>query len=202
MEPITFFGLPLSAWPGRVMTPRRTSEQLVAEALRLLGDRPARVADVGTGSGALAIAIASRAPRAAVWATDTSPRAVRLARRNVRRLGLEGRIAVCRGDLLDSVPGSLDLVVANLPYLPWSAASTHPDLAAEPGDAVFADGDGLGPYRRLVAASEERLTEGGALALQLHGEIVVASREELPALSDALGEPRPEISWVPSLVAA
>lgn len=182
MSHTTFCGLPLLAAPGRVMTARPASEQLVAAALARIGGRPLRVVDVGTGSGAIAIAIAAGATTAEVWATDTSGAAVALARANVRRHGLSGRVTVRRGDLLDAVPGAVDLVVANLPYLPAAEAGRHSGLAGEPHGAVFADGDGLEPYRRLLARSAERLTENGAVVLQLHRRVLEASRAGLPAL--------------------
>ncbi|HYY75236.1 MAG TPA: class I SAM-dependent methyltransferase, partial [Gaiellaceae bacterium] len=121
-----FDGLVFVTQPGVVMTPRPASERLVAVALSLLGGRPAVVADVGTGSGALGLVIARAAPQARVWATDTSPAAVALARENVRRLGLGGRVIVCEGDLLEPIPGCVDLVVANLPYLPARERGLHP----------------------------------------------------------------------------
>jgi len=168
------------------MTPRPTSEALVAAAAALIGDRPARVADVGTGSGAIAVALAAALPRAEIVATDTSPAAVALARANVRRLGLADRVTVLRGDLLEPIEPPLDLVVANLPYLPEAEAPRHPDLAGEPGEAVFASGDGLGSYRRLVAASRARLRPEGSLVIQLRGRVVVAPRHELAALAATL----------------
>ena len=188
MGTVTFNGLALATAPGRVMTPREASEQLVGTACARLAGRPARVVDVGTGSGAIAIAIASACPNAEVWATDISRSAVALARANVRRHGLEGRVIVRHGDLLMPVPGPVDLIVANLPYVAASTAARHPDLASEPAAAVFAAGDGLGPYRRLVDAAARRLTEGGGLLLQLDRRVVEASRSELPGLRAALGE--------------
>jgi HemK-like putative methylase len=170
------------------MAPRSASEQLVVQALELVGERPARVVDVGTGSGAIAIAIAAAAPQVEVWATDTSRCAVGLARLNVRRHGLDGRVTVRHGDLLDPVPGSFDVIVANLPYVARVEAPFHPDLGAEPHDAVFADGDGLGPYRRLLAASADRLTSHGAVAIQLHRRVLATTRGELPMLRVALGD--------------
>jgi release factor glutamine methyltransferase len=181
---VIFSGLHLATQPGRVMTPRPASEQLVACALELVGDRPARVVDVGTGSGAIAIAAA--APEAEVWATDTSRSAVALARRNARRHGLQDRVSVRHGDLLEPVPGPVDVIVANLPYLSRASALQNTDLAAEPTGAVFADSDGLEPYRRLVAASAERLTDNGVLIFQLHRRAVVAGRSELAAVRQAL----------------
>jgi release factor glutamine methyltransferase len=178
----SFFGLPLLMHPGSVMTPRAATEQLVAAALRRIGDSPARVVDVGTGSGAIAITLASAASNAEVWATDTSRCAVALARANVRRHGLAHRVHVLHGDLLDRVPGPIDLVVANLPYLPAGEAAHHPDLDDEPHEAVFAAGDGLGPYRRLLATSATRLGDDGALVIQLHRRVLEASRDDLAAL--------------------
>ena len=170
------------------MIPRPASEQLVAAAVARVGRLRARVADVGTGSGAIAVAIASACPRAEVWATDTSLPAVALARANVRRHGLEERVFVRHGDLLDPAPRLLDLVVANLPYIPASTAAQHPDLRAEPFAAVFAPGDGLDPYRRLIEAAVRRLRANGVVLLQLYGRVVAATRAELPALRASLGD--------------
>jgi release factor glutamine methyltransferase len=188
MGQVTFSGLELRTAPGRVMTPRPASEQLVAAAVARIGTRSARVADVGTGSGAIAIAIAHARTQAEVWATDSSIDAVALARENVARHGLEGRVFVRHGDLLTPVPGLLDLVVANLPYLAAATAPEHPELSGEPFDAVFTAGDGLGAYRRLAAAAATKLTADGALLLQLHRRTVAASRAELTALRAAFDE--------------
>jgi release factor glutamine methyltransferase len=168
------------------MTPRPTSERLVEAALERVGDGPARVVDVGTGSGALAIAIAALAPEATVWATDTSRRAVALAKRNVRAHGLTDRVSVRRGDLLASVPGPIDVVVANLPYLPTAEAHRRPELAREPRGAVFAAGDGLGPYRRLLAECEERLGQDGFVAIQLHRHVLTATVDDIAGLYDRI----------------
>jgi release factor glutamine methyltransferase len=189
MGEVIFNGLALLSAPGRVMNPRPASEQLVAAAVARIGARSACVADVGTGSGAVAIAIASACPQAEVWATDTSRHAVALARANVGRHGLERRVFVRHGDLLAPVPGRLDLIVANLPYLSAPTAAIHPELRAEPFAAVFAGGDGLEPYRRLVDSAITRLADGGVLLLQLHRRVVVAGRDELAALRAALGMP-------------
>ncbi len=171
------------------MTPRPASEQLVAAAAARVGERRARIADVGTGSGAIAIALATICPRADVWATDVSRCAVALARENVRRHGLGGRVVVRRGDLLGPVPGLFDVVVANLPYIAAPSAAAHPELEPEPFAAVFAAGDGLEPYRRLVDTAPARLAEDGVVLLQLHRRVVVARRAELPALRAALDTP-------------
>lgn len=189
MGHVSFNGLRLLSAPGEVMTPQSTSEQLVAAAAARVGAGQARIADVGTGSGAIAIAIATVCPEAEVWATDASRCAVALARENVRRHRLEGRVIVRRGDLLGPVPGLLDLIVANLPYLAAVTAADHPELEREPFAAVFAPGDGLDPYRQLVDAAPAQLAESGAVVLQLHRRVVVACRAELPTLRAALDRP-------------
>ena len=189
MQEVSFNGLSLAASPGRVMTPRPATEQLVAAAADFIGSRPARVVDVGTGTGAIAVAIAEAAPNARVYATDTSPHAVELAHANVRRHGLGERVTVRHGDLLDPVPGLIDLVVANLPYLPAAEAGVYPDLAGEPASAVFAPGDGLGPYRRLLAACAERLDDDAAVIIQLHRQVLEATISELSALQASLERP-------------
>jgi release factor glutamine methyltransferase len=179
---IPFCGLGFGTRPGVVMTPRPASERLVRAAVGLVGDRPVRVVDVGTGSGALAVAIAARAPQARVWATDSSRAAVELACENVRRHGLLHRVVVLEGDLLDPVPGPVDLVVANLPYLPLAERSLHVDVAEEPLEAVFAAHDGLDPYRRLLEAVEERLAPDGAVLLQFRRNVLHAGRARLGLL--------------------
>jgi release factor glutamine methyltransferase len=170
------------------MTPRATSERLVAESARRIGWRAARVADVGTGSGAIAIAIAERCANALVWATDSDQRAVALASANVERHGLADRVLIRFGDLLAPVPAPLDLIVANLPYLAAATVDEHVELREEPFAAVFAPGDGLGPYRRLIDAAADWLATDGTLLFQLERHVVVASRDELATLGHALSD--------------
>lgn len=189
MGETTFYGLELATLPGLVMTPRQASEQLVTSVVDRLGERRALVADVGTGSGAIAVAIAVAVPRVHVWATDSSGQAVQLARANADRHGVGDRVTVRKGDLLEPVPARVDLIVANLPYLPLADAAQYPDLEQEPTAALFASGDGLEHYRRLVAAAEERLLPGGALVIQLHRRVLVAERDELDLLAARLQRP-------------
>jgi release factor glutamine methyltransferase len=180
---VPFCGLRLLVEPGKVMTPRPATEALVEAAGERIAGRPALVADVGTGSGAVAVAIASSAPQARIWATDTSASAVRLARANVCRHGLGDRVSVVRGDLLAGSPPGLDLVVANLPYLAAGLRPERLDLAGEPPEAVFAAGDGLGLYRRLIQACETALRPDGFLAIQLHGQVIGTHASELRGLT-------------------
>ena len=185
MTPARFHGLELVTAPGHVMTPRPTTEALVDRALELIGDEPARVADVGTGSGAIAVAIAARAPSAEIWATDTSAEALWLARLNAARLGVADRVHILRGDLLEPVPGRLDVVLANLPYLSEPEAD-DPDIQGEPLEAVISPGDGLGPYRRLLAQCETRLTPDGVVVVQFRRRVLEARSSELGSLRGRL----------------
>jgi release factor glutamine methyltransferase len=184
MEQASFCGLPLLTAPGEVMTPRPATEQLVAAAAARIGPGFARVADVGTGSGAIAVALALAAPRAEIWACDVSPAAVLLARANAHRFGVHGRVHVVHGDLLEELPGGFDLIVANLPYLP--RGEDRPELAGEPEQAVYSDGDGLVLYRRLLAEAKGKLRPEGAIAIQFHRRVLFARCEELSRMAPVL----------------
>jgi len=175
-----FHGLTFITDPGRVFTPRPTTEALVDAALDRLGDRPARVADIGTGSGAVAITLALRAPQIDVWASDTCGRALELAALNAERLGAQ--VHVVKGDLLEGLPLGLDLILANLPYL----APGSPGYDDEPSAAVFSTGDGLDHYRRLFAGAADHLAENGGVLIQFDGEVLEAERSELPWLRSRL----------------
>ena len=176
----TFHGLTFLTDPGKVFSPRPTTEKLVDAALERIGDSPARVADVGTGSGAIAITLALRAPQIDVWASDSCAKALALASRNAERLG--ARVHVVKGDLLDGLPRDLDLIVANLPYL----APEQGGYDEEPAAAVFSTGDGLDHYRRLLAGAGDHLAANGGVIIQLHGEVLEAERSELPWLRGRL----------------
>jgi release factor glutamine methyltransferase len=170
------------------MTPRPATEALVDAAVALVAGRPARVADVGTGSGAIAIALASRLPQAEIWASDVSPAAVDLARLNAGRHGFADRIHMAEGDLLDPIPGQLCVIVANLPYLPDELKDhpTYTEYRVEPAEAIFAPDGGLALYRRLLEAAEERLDAEGALVIQFRRVILQAERQELSLLRERL----------------
>jgi release factor glutamine methyltransferase len=181
---VAFDGVRVVTRPGVVMTPRPGTAALVHLAVEWIGSRPARVADVGTGTGVVAIAVARRAPGARIWATDDDEAAVALARANVLRHGLQARIEVLLGNLLEPAPGGLDLVVANLPYHA-SGRSRDPvatALRGEPAHAIYARGDGLQPNRDLIEACRTQLDPCGALVIQLYGSVLSAGRGELDAL--------------------
>ena len=177
----TFCKLPLETAPGRVFTPRPATERLVEAALDRIDGVPMRIADVGTGSGAIALALALQKPDVEVWATDTNEDAVELARANAERLGVAERVHVLQGDLLDPIQEPVDLIVANLPYLPKSQRDARYD--DEPDDAVYAPGDGLDTYRRLLNACRDgKLKQGGTIVLQYDGEPYAADCWQLEDL--------------------
>jgi release factor glutamine methyltransferase len=184
----TFCGIPFTIAPGRVFTPRPATERLVQAADDVIDDEPKRVADVGTGTGVIAVCLAVRHPQLEVWAVDTNPEAVDLARRNAARHGVTHRVHVVQGDLLEPLPGPVDVVVANLPYL--SDSLHDPRYDTEPADAVYAPGDGLDPYRRLLNACRDGklVTPGCVVVIQIHRETLVANCWQLEDLRSQLEE--------------
>jgi release factor glutamine methyltransferase len=147
----------------RVLIPRPETELLVELAVEL---GPGSVLDVGTGSGAVALAIADELPEVAVTGTDTSADAIDIARANADRLGLSERVGFQAGTV---APGPFDLVVANLPYV---ADGDWPALAPEirdwePREALLAGTDGLAVIRQVAPVAAEALVPGGALALEV-----------------------------------
>ena len=140
----------------RVLIPRPETELLVELALEL---QPARVLDVGTGSGAIALAVADELPGCEVIATDTSPGALEVARANAERLGLAERVRFVEGTLPGGRDG-FDLVLANLPYVAerdWP--SLQPEVTQwEPREALLAGPDGLDAYRAFLPECGRALT--------------------------------------------
>ncbi|HEY4358037.1 MAG TPA: peptide chain release factor N(5)-glutamine methyltransferase [Acidobacteriaceae bacterium] len=164
-----FFGLPFQVSPA-VLIPRPETEHLVEAVLEWAASqpRPLRLLDVGTGSGAIALALASRLHDVEIVATDISPEALEVARGNSVRLGLETKVRFVEGDLLAGI-GELDAVVSNPPYVPsGDAGEMQPEVVRyEPHTALFAGPDGLDVYRRLIPAAASALRPGGLLAMEI-----------------------------------
>ena len=167
-----FMALDFEVTPA-VLVPNPDTEVLVQLAVARAREagRPLRVADVGTGSGCIAIAIAHYAPDVEIWASDLSSQALEVAARNVAKHSLEPRVHLACGDLMDPLPGSFDLVCANLPYL--AAGTLLPtDVLAQPSMALYAEGDGADLVMRLLEAAPARLNPGGRVLLEVDPSIL------------------------------
>jgi release factor glutamine methyltransferase len=169
-----------------VLVPRPESEHLVEAALELA--RGARVVDVGTGSGAVALALKHERPDLEVIATDASADALAVARANAERLGLD--VALLHGDLLAPVSGRVDAVLSNPPYVAEAdRAALMPEVARwEPAEALFAGDDGLAVIRRLAPAAAEAgasflALEVGAGQTEAVAEVVRAAGFERTAIA-------------------
>ena len=189
-----FHGLQLHV-DARVLDPRDDTETLVDWALALLPPaRPARVLDLGTGSGAIALAVARQRPAAQVLAVDASPDALAVARGNAERLGLT--VALRAGDWFAPVAGArFDLVLSNPPYI--AEANPHlPALAHEPRQALVSGADGLHDIRRIVAGAPAHLAPGGWLLLEHGWDQAGAVRELLAAAGLAQVQSRRDLGGV------
>jgi len=170
-----FHGLHLQV-DARVLVPRPDTETLVDWALQLVADLHApRLLDLGTGSGAIALALQQARPDATVDAVDASADALAVARANASRLGLP--VHFSQGDWLEGANGHYQLIASNPPYI--AADDTHlPALRHEPLQALVAGADGLDDLRRIVKAAPAYLAEGGWLCLE-HGHDQAAAVRSL-----------------------
>ena len=155
-----------------VLIPRPETEILVEETLsRLDGTKKPRIIDVGTGSGCIAVSLAIEIQEAVVVATDISPDAVRIARTNARRNGVEDRVRILVGNQLDPfrLPGLFDAIVSNLPYISDSQfRDLQPEVRVyEPRIALDGGEDGLDHYRRLIGCAGQYLRSSGWLLLEV-----------------------------------
>jgi len=166
-----FMGLDFAVTPA-VLIPNPDTEVLVQRAVEIAREagRPVRVADVGTGSGCIAIAIAHYAPNVEVVASDVSPDALEVAARNVADHALAGRIQLVCGDLMAPLTGSFDLVCANLPYVAAGSALA-PEVVAQPARALYSEANGSALVTRLLAEAPARLNAGGRVLAELDPSI-------------------------------
>jgi release factor glutamine methyltransferase len=165
-----------------VLVPNPDTEVLVLRAVAWARDRggEVRVADVGTGSGCIAVALASYVPEVRVWASDDDHDALAVAGRNVRAHELTERVTLLAGDLLDPLPGDLDLICANLPYL-TEGAELPPEVLAQPAHALFASGGGASLVRKLLRQAPSKLRKKGCVLVEIDEAIQEPVLEELPA---------------------
>ena len=181
-----FYGVDLTVGPG-VMVPRPETEMLVERALLVCLERMDRaglvMADVGTGSGGIAVSLAMHLPGVALYATDVSAEALAVARVNVEKFGLGPRVTLLEGDLLEPLPGRVDVIVANLPYIPSGRLEElQPELAWEPRGALDGGDDGMGLLRRLMGQAAGKLADDGVMLLEIdpgQGEALQRLAEKL-----------------------
>jgi release factor glutamine methyltransferase len=183
-----FHGLTLKV-DRRALIPRHETEELVEHLIATLGQHPpGRVLDLGTGTGALALALAHHWPAAEVWAVDQSETALSLARENADALNLSARVSFRQGNWLEAMDRTFDLIVCNPPYLTqaeWETAA--PEVRDhEPREALVAEDDGLADLTLLVQNSRQHLTDGGLLAL----ETGIAHHARLAEQAEAAGYTR------------
>ena len=168
-----FYGLELKV-TEHVLIPRQETELLVdiaLEHLEVSGSANPSVVDVGTGSGALALAIATHAKTVSVVATDVSENALEVARRNAANLGLSAKIEFGHGDMLTHIQGPIDIIVSNPPYIPSDdIAGLAIEVRREPRIALDGGTDGLDPLRRLLAQARSKLAGNGVLIVELMPE--------------------------------
>jgi release factor glutamine methyltransferase len=195
-----FWGLDFEV-TEHTLIPRPETELIVEEAIEILKARAdARLFDVGTGSGCVAVAIAREIRYAQVAATDISHDAIAVARRNAIRHGVSDRIRFVRTNLLDGIRTVADLIVSNPPYVPETDAKgmSREVLGYEPHSALFGGPDGLVLMRHLFDTAPERLADGGRLVVEfgfgqetaVHDEAVASGWTVERVRSDLQGLPR------------
>jgi release factor glutamine methyltransferase len=182
-----FYGLAFKVTPG-VLIPRPETEVLVAECLKRVGDGSPVIADVGTGTGAAAIALAINLPRAGVYATEISDAALEVARANIENHQLSDRVTLLKGDLIEPLAGlglSFDAVVSNPPYVRTrDISSLQPEVRLyEPLEAPDGGEDGLDAHRRLFPAGFRILRADGFVAV----EVGLGQAGEVKRIASAAG---------------
>jgi release factor glutamine methyltransferase len=170
-----FYGLAFKVTPA-VLIPRPETEHLIEAVLaHLLHNQPLRIVDIGTGSGAIAIALAVHLPQAQITALDLSPEALEVAGTNAETHAVANRITFLQSDLLAAVANEppYDAIVSNPTYIPEADSPTlHPEVRDhEPHTALFSGAEGLDIYRRLIPQSHTLLKPNGLIALEIgHGQ--------------------------------
>jgi release factor glutamine methyltransferase len=185
-----FWGMEFEVTPD-VLIPRPETEHLIEVALARLGEsrrnNPLRIADVGTGSGCIAVALAKEFPNANIFATDISSAALKIAQRNATRHNFANRITFTECNLLEGIPPqpSLNIIVSNPPYVARKDAASLPvDVREhEPALALFAGDDGMSIYPPLIAQAATHLAEGGLLVIELGAGLFEPVSELLEARS-------------------
>jgi release factor glutamine methyltransferase len=203
-----FWGMELRVTPS-VLIPRPETEGLVEQTLQRFESGFARIVDVGCGSGCIALALASALPRAEIFATEVSHRALAVARENAGRHELAGRIQFLQGDLLAplmerGLTGTFHAVVSNPPYIPDSEMlGLEPEVRDyEPRVALAAGENGLDTIQRLIPQAEEMLAPGGYLFMEIGHDSEPRVKELLSETALAWEKTVPDLQGIPRVFIA
>ena len=185
-----FYDLGLAV-DARVLIPRPETELLVEQALHIAQQRPGRlkIADVGSGSGAIAVTLAVHLPLALIYALDDAPGPLAVTAENARRHAVANQVRCLQGDLLGPLPEPVDLITANLPYVTTEEwAKLPPEIHDfEPRDALDGGPDGLTLIRRLLITARDHLKPGGSILVEIgasQGEdVVTLAQDHVPGAS-------------------
>jgi len=163
-----FYGLDFVVTPD-VLIPRPETELLVEEAVNWLQSHPNRrsALDMGTGSGAIAVALADQVADLKITAADISLAALDVARKNAEKFGVEDRVSLIQSDLWQAIDSRFDLIAANLPYIPSAKLKTLPVSLHEPALALDGGPDGLQVLRTFLAHTSEHILPGGLVLLEI-----------------------------------
>ncbi len=184
-----FYSMTFEVTPD-VLIPRPETEFVVIEVLDLLkqpsfDSSPVQIADVGTGSGIIAVTVARHAPRCRVAALDVSPAALRVAAANAKRHGVQDRVQLLESDLLEALPEtpSLDIIASNPPYVTEEEFAALPVEVreCEPRTALLAGADGMAVIDRLLPQAVNRLRTGGALVMEISPMLETRVRARISA---------------------
>lgn len=162
-----FYGLDFKV-NHNVLIPRPESELLVELAINLARNHAiVKIADIGTGCGAIAVSLGVNLPQVTIYATDISPMALEVALSNCRRHGVADRVVLLRGDLLEPLPGKVDLIIANLPYVREADVPRSGPLSFEPALAINGGKDGLDKIKSLCHQVGKKLQKKGCLLMEI-----------------------------------
>ena len=182
-----FYGVDLLVRPG-VLIPRPETEGLVEQTLfaammHMEEEGSFVIAEPGTGCGAISVSLAIHLPAARIVATDLYETPLRVAEVNVQRHNVADRVTLVQGDLLEPVSDQVDLIVANLPYIPTETIETlQPEIQWEPREALDGGSDGLDLIKRLLQQAQAKLKPGGAILLELDPQQVGPIESEVGSL--------------------
>ena len=182
-----FYGVDLLVRPG-VLIPRPETEGLVEQTLfaammHMEEEGSFVIAEPGTGCGAISVSLAIHLPAARIVATDLYETPLRVAEVNVQRHNVTDRVTLVQGDLLEPVSDQVDLIVANLPYIPTETIETlQPEIQWEPREALDGGSDGLDLIKRLLQQAQAKLKPGGAILLEVDPQQVGPIESEVGSL--------------------